>query len=77
MKQIQQLLKEGAMDEEKIYDSTEKLVNLCRECNVTLRWLILHSIPRYAGMKMKLISSFLVSLSFVRIIRVSIQPVFP
>lgn len=55
MKQIQQLLKEGAMDEEKVYDSTEKLVNLCRECNVTLRWLILHSIPRYAGKLIKLI----------------------
>ena len=41
--QLQQLLKEGALTEEVVLDNVTKLMNVIRECNVTLRWLMLHT----------------------------------
>ena len=39
----EKLLQEGALTEENVLDSSVKVLNLIRECNVTLRWLILHT----------------------------------
>lgn len=41
--QTEQLLKDGALTEENVLDHTNKILNLARECNVTIRWLILHT----------------------------------
>ncbi|GFW82443.1 WASH complex subunit 5 [Trichonephila clavipes] len=43
--QVEQLLKEGALSEEIVLDNVPKLLNVARECNVTLRWLLLHTVP--------------------------------
>lgn len=48
--QTQQFLKEGILTEDKVFDSLLKLVSLCRDSNVTLRWLLLHTIPHYSRM---------------------------
>lgn len=41
---LQQLLKEGALVEEFVLDNVPKLLNTVRECNVTLRWTLLHTV---------------------------------
>ena len=41
--QVQQLLKEGTLTEESVLDNVSKLMNILRDCNVTLRWLMLHT----------------------------------
>uniref|UniRef100_A0A8C2WYS4 WASH complex subunit 5 n=1 Tax=Cyclopterus lumpus TaxID=8103 RepID=A0A8C2WYS4_CYCLU len=41
--QVLQLLKEGFLREEIILDNIPKLLNCLRDCNVTIRWLMLHS----------------------------------
>lgn len=41
--QTEQLLKDGALTEENVLDHTSKILNLARECNATIRWLILHT----------------------------------
>lgn len=41
--QTQTLLEEGRLNEEMILDSPTKLVKTLRECNVTIRWLMLHT----------------------------------
>ncbi|KAI5713146.1 hypothetical protein M8J75_014032 [Diaphorina citri] len=41
--QTNQLLKDGALTEENVLDNTNKILNLARECNVTIRWLVLHT----------------------------------
>uniref|UniRef100_H2LM05 WASH complex subunit 5 n=1 Tax=Oryzias latipes TaxID=8090 RepID=H2LM05_ORYLA len=41
--QVQQLLKEGFLREEIILDNIPKLLNSLRDCNVAIRWLMLHS----------------------------------
>lgn len=46
---LQQLLKEGALQEEFVLDSVPKLLNTARECNVTLRWLLLHTVNLSQG----------------------------
>lgn len=38
-----ELLKEGAIVEEQVLDRVNKVINIIRECNVTLRWLMLHT----------------------------------
>ncbi|GIY78616.1 WASH complex subunit 5, partial [Caerostris extrusa] len=43
--QVEQLLKEGALSEEIVLDNVPKLLKVGRECNVTLRWLLLHTVP--------------------------------
>lgn len=40
---LKQLLKEGALVEDFVLDNVTKLLNTVRECNVTLRWLLLHT----------------------------------
>ena len=39
------LLKEGAMVEESVVDGINKILNVARDCNVNLRWLMLHTNP--------------------------------
>uniref|UniRef100_A0A8C6KXU5 WASH complex subunit 5 n=1 Tax=Nothobranchius furzeri TaxID=105023 RepID=A0A8C6KXU5_NOTFU len=41
--QVQQRLKEGFLREEIILDHIPKLLNCLRDCNVAIRWLMLHS----------------------------------
>ncbi|XP_023214249.1 WASH complex subunit 5-like, partial [Centruroides sculpturatus] len=41
--QVEQLLKEGSLTEEIVLDNVPKLMNIVRECNVTLRWMLLHT----------------------------------
>lgn len=41
--QTRSALKEGSLTEEKLLDNVNKVTNILRECNVTLRWLILHT----------------------------------
>ncbi|CAH0381661.1 unnamed protein product [Bemisia tabaci] len=45
MEKTKQLLREKALTEESVLGNTTKIMNLARECNVTLRWLILHTTP--------------------------------
>ncbi|XP_014669948.1 PREDICTED: WASH complex subunit strumpellin-like [Priapulus caudatus] len=40
---VQQCLKEGALTEELVLDRIPKLMNTIRECNVVLRWMMLHT----------------------------------
>lgn len=40
---VEQLLKEGILSEEMVLDNVPKLLNTTRECNVTLRWMLLHT----------------------------------
>ena len=40
---VQQFLKEGVLREDYVLDSIPKLMNVIRECNVTLRWMMLHT----------------------------------
>lgn len=42
--QVELLLKEGALSEEVVLDNVPKLLNVARECNVTLRWMFLHTV---------------------------------
>ncbi|XP_044738759.1 WASH complex subunit 5 [Chrysoperla carnea] len=37
------VLKEGALTEEILIHNVHKIINLVRECNVTIRWLMLHT----------------------------------
>lgn len=46
---IQNLVEEGALAEEQLLDNSQKVVNLVREANVTLRWLMLHTAPLSVG----------------------------
>lgn len=41
--QLRQLLKEGVLTEEFLLDNMQKLINLIRQSNVTLRWMLLHT----------------------------------
>lgn len=41
--QVQQLLKEGFLREEIVLDNIPKLLNCLRDCNVAIRWLMLHT----------------------------------
>lgn len=43
--QTRNVLKEGALTEEKLLDNVNKVINLLRDCNVTLRWIMLHTVP--------------------------------
>ncbi|XP_037498148.1 WASH complex subunit 5 [Rhipicephalus sanguineus] len=46
---LQQLLKEGALEEDFVLDNVPKLLNTVRECNVTLRWMLLHTVNLSQG----------------------------
>lgn len=41
--ETEKLLQEGALTEENLLDSSVKVLNIIRDCNVTLKWLILHT----------------------------------
>ncbi|XP_053571918.1 WASH complex subunit 5 [Bombina bombina] len=41
--QVQQFLKEGFLSEEFVLDNIPKLLNCLRDCNVSIRWLMLHT----------------------------------
>jgi WASH complex subunit strumpellin len=41
--QLSQVLKEGVLTEEFLLDNMQKLINLIRQSNVTLRWMLLHT----------------------------------
>ncbi|KAH0617444.1 hypothetical protein JD844_015683 [Phrynosoma platyrhinos] len=41
--QVQQFLKEGCLREELVLDNIPKLLNCLRDCNVAIRWLMLHT----------------------------------
>uniref|UniRef100_A0A7M4ES32 WASH complex subunit 5 n=1 Tax=Crocodylus porosus TaxID=8502 RepID=A0A7M4ES32_CROPO len=41
--QVQQFLKEGCLREELVLDNIPKLMNCLRDCNVAIRWLMLHT----------------------------------
>lgn len=43
--ELRQLLKEGVLSEEFLLDNTQKLMNVIRQCNLTLRWMLLHTNP--------------------------------
>ncbi|KAL0270980.1 UNVERIFIED_CONTAM: hypothetical protein PYX00_008233 [Menopon gallinae] len=42
---IQKLVEEGALTEDQLLDNVQKVLNLVREANVTLRWMMLHTAP--------------------------------
>nr|XP_014350179.1 PREDICTED: WASH complex subunit strumpellin [Latimeria chalumnae] len=41
--QVQQFLKEGYLREEFVLDNISKMLNCLRDCNVAIRWLMLHT----------------------------------
>ncbi|CAI5779012.1 WASH complex subunit 5 [Podarcis lilfordi] len=41
--QVQQFLKEGCLREEMVLDNIPKLLNCLRDCNVAIRWMMLHT----------------------------------
>jgi len=46
---LQQFLKEGVLHEEYVLDNIPRLMNVLRESNVTLRWMMLHTAPLSPG----------------------------
>ena len=42
---LQQYLKEGVLRDEFVLDNIQKMMNVMREANVTLRWMMLHNAP--------------------------------
>ncbi|XP_060520959.1 WASH complex subunit 5 [Cylas formicarius] len=44
LKTTNNMLKEGNVTKESLLKDIDKIVNVLRECNVTLRWLILHTV---------------------------------
>ena len=57
--QTRQLLQEGALNEDIVLDHVNKVVNVVRECNVTLRWLMLHTAALPPGMSMEFLGLFI------------------
>lgn len=59
--QVQQLLKEGFLREEIVLDNIPKLLNCLRDCNVAIRWLMLHTaesgLSRGSQFKTKLLNN--------------------
>ena len=43
--QVEQYLKEGTLVEDYVLDNVGRLMGCLRECNVALRWVILHTAP--------------------------------
>lgn len=43
MKQTEQLRADGALSEGRVLDHSNRILNLLRECNVALRWVMLHA----------------------------------
>lgn len=55
--QLRQLLKEGVLTEEFLLDNMQKLINLIRQSNVTLRWTLLHTNALTPGRRIRHSSS--------------------
>ena len=49
--QVQQFLKEGYLREEMVLDNIPRLLNCLRDCNVAIRWLMLHTADSGNGRK--------------------------
>ena len=49
--QLHQMLKEGVLTEEFLLENMQKLTNLIRQANNTLRWMLLHTNPLTNGIK--------------------------
>lgn len=49
LKQTQQWLKKGALTEEKVFDNLTKILSIFRDCNVTLRWFVMHTAHHHSG----------------------------
>lgn len=51
VKQMNQLLAEGSLSEGRVLDHSNRILNLLRECNVCLRWAVLHAatLPKAGG----------------------------
>lgn len=47
--QLRHLLKEGVLTDDYLLDNMQKLMNLVRQANVTLRWMLLHTGSLAAG----------------------------
>ncbi|KAL1129465.1 hypothetical protein AAG570_013991 [Ranatra chinensis] len=43
-----EMLKEGVLVKKNLLDNVSKVLALARECNVTLRWLMLHTAPQHS-----------------------------
>lgn len=43
LKQTEQLRADGALSQGRVLDHSNKILNLLRECNVVLRWVMLHA----------------------------------
>lgn len=52
--QVRQLLKEGVLTDEFLLDNMQKLMNLVRQANNTLRWMLLHTNALTPGKKTSL-----------------------
>ena len=46
---VTKLQKEGALTEEKVLDHAVKMMNIVQECNVLLKWMMLHTAPLSPG----------------------------
>lgn len=46
--ETEKFLKDGLLTEENVLEKVSKVINLLRDCNVTLRWVILHCTPSTA-----------------------------
>ena len=46
---VRDVLKEGVLTEDNVLEKANKIIELLRECNVTLRWILLHTSPLSLG----------------------------
>ncbi len=60
--QVEGYLTEGTLVEDYVLDSVSKLMGCIRDCNSTLRWVMLHTAP---GTYSTVIMSYTVLLCFV------------
>lgn len=59
MKVTQQKLKAGGLTKTNVLELVDKVVNVIRNCNVTLRWLMLHTASTYSGKLLFLFLKFM------------------
>lgn len=64
---LAKFLKEGILSDDYVLDNPGKLMNTMRKCNVTLRWLMLHTAPLSPG-------AHVLPLPLIRIIRRFVPP---
>jgi len=49
---VGEVLKEGVLTEDNVLERANKVIEVLRECNVTLRWVFLHTAPLNSGMSL-------------------------